>query len=99
MVIDTEGLTFNFGKQTVVKSLSTDWTEEKLLIWAASLEVNSEHPLAKAILEFAQQKKYSLLPCQNFQALSGYGVIGEIEKQSVLLGNHKWTCSSAGQTC
>ncbi len=61
--------------------------ERDLLQWAASVEVNSEHPIAAAIVAEAKAKGLSLLPVQNFQAISGKGVTGKIEGKEISVGN------------
>lgn len=66
-----------------------DVTENQLLCYAASIERNSEHPLASAIVNAAQKETLTLLPSSNFLAQSGLGVEATIEKQTVLLGNKK----------
>ncbi len=65
-------------------------TSEQLLLLAASLESGSEHPLAEAMVTAAKEKNITLLSVQHFQATSGLGVTGLIEKQPILLGN--WKC-------
>ncbi len=64
-----------------------DLSEQKLLQYAASLEHHSEHPLASAILEAAQQQNLPLLPIENFDAVEARGVRAHIEQHQVLLGN------------
>ncbi|MFR2463117.1 MAG: HAD family hydrolase [Streptococcus salivarius] len=56
---------------------------------AASLETFSEHPLAQAVLSQAEEKGLVLSPVENFQAIEGKGVQGQIDQQLVTLGNGK----------
>lgn len=53
------------------------------------MEVNSEHPLGKAIYDEAKEKNINLYDVKNFLSISGRGVIGEIEGKKYLLGNKK----------
>ncbi|WP_349570388.1 heavy metal translocating P-type ATPase [Azotobacter salinestris] len=62
---------------------------EDALRLAASLEVGSEHPLAEALLEGARVQGTALAPLQGFDSIPGHGVRGEIDGQSVLLGNRR----------
>ena len=59
-------------------------SEEELLTLAVSLEKNSEHPLAKAILNYGEEKKISTLPVDNFQAMVGHGVSGTVEGEKAV---------------
>ena len=65
--------------------------EEELLVKAAfSLEQKSEHPLAKAIVKYAEQKGYDGRPVENFKALSGNGVEGELDGVKLYGGSRKF---------
>ena len=61
--------------------------ENELLKTAASLEKNSEHPLAEAILEKASERNIDLVDVQEFKAVSGRGIEGVIEKSKYFAGN------------
>jgi Cu+-exporting ATPase len=56
---------------------------------AASLEKLSEHPLAEAIVHYAEKEKINLLEVEKFSAIPGHGVEGEINSQRYFLGNRK----------
>lgn len=87
VVLDKTG-TVTEGKPRLVKIESgPDWTGDRVLQWAASLETGSEHPLAAAILAAAAEKNGTLLPVTGFAAVAGHGVSGLIENHAVLLGN------------
>ena len=62
-------------------------TEEELLCLAASLERPSEHPLAEAIVNEAQERAIPLAPVTGFQAVHGRGVRAEIQGAAYLAGN------------
>ena len=61
-------------------------TEATLLRLTASLERLSEHPLGRAIVRFAEEKKVSVLPASEFHATSGAGVEGLVEGRNVVIG-------------
>ncbi len=63
--------------------------ETQLLRFAAALERSSEHPLAAAIVAAAGEKKIPLPKVEEFQSITGQGVIGRIEGREVALGNQK----------
>jgi len=63
---------------------------EKLILQvAASVEKNSEHPLAQAIVNKAKEKKLALSSVEGFQAIPGKGVEATLNKEKILLGTRK----------
>lgn len=66
---------------------SYGYTEEELLRIAYSLEVKSEHPLAKAITEYGRNKDISCDDVTDFRALAGSGVTGKCGKSTYVGGN------------
>jgi len=87
LVIDKTGtLTEGKPKVTAVAPL-TGFDEAQILRLAASIERNSEHPLAAAIVAAAEDRKLELAPVHGFDAPAGKGVIGMVEKQRLALGN------------
>ena len=85
LVFDKTG-TLTEGKP-VVTDIIGDETE--VLGLAASLEEASQHPLAQAIIKRASEAGLELQTVENFQALHGKGVSGQINGKQVLLGNAK----------
>ncbi|MDD4599944.1 Cadmium-transporting ATPase [bioreactor metagenome] len=61
--------------------------ENDLLILAASIESQSEHPLATAIVKVAQEKELELLSVGHFKAVPGLGAQGVIQGRMVYIGN------------
>ncbi|MEM9291289.1 MAG: copper-translocating P-type ATPase [Acidobacteriota bacterium] len=62
---------------------------EELLRLAASLESYSEHPLARAVVNAAQDRGLALAPVQEFEAATGRGIRGLVEGREVLLGSER----------
>lgn len=60
---------------------------DELLQLAASVNANSEHPLAKAMVQAAQEKNLTLLPAQDFSRVAGKGVTGKVDGKVVQVGN------------
>lgn len=89
LVLDKTG-TLTMGKPAVTKIISLgSATEEDILLYAASLERNSEHPLAGAILAAAKSKNINLKNPSHFEIAIGKGIQGEIEQQQIIIGNAK----------
>ena len=87
LVIDKTG-TLTEGKPTVTKIVAVNsFTEENLLMLAASLELGSEHPLAHAIVMAAKDKGLNLTAADEFDSPTGKGVVGKVSGQDVALGN------------
>ena len=85
VVFDKTG-TLTEGKPVVTDVIGD---EGEVLSLAASLEDVSQHPLAQAVVNRASELGISLYPVENFQALHGKGVTGDINGKQVLLGNAK----------
>lgn len=87
MVLDKTG-TITSGMPTVTDVVHTpEFGREQLLLFAASLEAGSEHPLAQAIVDYTREQNLSPTKASQFNALEGLGVIGQVEGKTVLLGN------------
>ena len=87
IVLDKTG-TITEGKPTVTGIYPlANTSEAELLILAASLEKNSEHPLATAVLKMAQEKNSDFATVTQFEAINGEGVIGYIGDERIALGN------------
>jgi Cu+-exporting ATPase len=69
--------------------LRSDSSEVKLLQIAASVEKNSEHPLAEAIVKKAEEEKIELFEVKNFNAIPGHGVSAYLDNKQILLGTRR----------
>jgi len=80
--------TLTKGKPTVLKTvLADDFNETKFLSLIASLEFNSNHPLAKAVVDYTKQRNIERQPISNFIDLPGSGISGIINETEYFIGN------------
>ena len=86
IVFDKTG-TLTKGKPDVTRLLGFGVTEDVLLQMAASVEKNSPHPLAGAVVKKAQEKSLSLEKTTGFDTYGGKGVQGTVKGTQVLIGN------------
>ena len=89
VVLDKTG-TITEGKPKVTDIIPINITESELLSYAYSLEIKSEHPLAKAIVQKGNENQIHISDVQNFKALSGNGVIGEMNGETIYGGSLKF---------
>ncbi len=82
--------TLTKGKPKVTDIITFDIEEEKLLSYAYSLEIKSEHPYAKAICMYAKEKNTGLISSENFEMLPGSGVKATINNETVYGGSFKF---------
>jgi Cu+-exporting ATPase len=89
IVFDKTG-TLTKGEPTVTDILSvTEFPISDVLKLAASIERNSEHPLAQAIIKKAKEEKISIEEVENFRALPGMGVVATLQNKKILFGTRK----------
>ena len=89
IVFDKTG-TLTEGNPAVTDILPANGlSETELLILAASAEVGSEHPLARAIIEETLKRGLELLPYENFRALAGHGVEAVVEGKQIAIGSRR----------
>lgn len=74
-----------FGVTDLVKA--GDWEEEKILRRAASIEVNSEHTIAKGIVNRAKEKGIKIEKAKGFNAIPGKGAKATINGEEIFIGN------------
>lgn len=93
IVLDKTG-TLTQGKPTVTDFVTVNGTadsnELKLLLLAAAIERNSEHPLAEAVVQYAQSQEVKLVDGQDFEAKAGSGVQGYVSSRLVQIGTQRW---------
>ena len=88
-VLDKTG-TLTLGRPVVTDILpSSDVDADHLLRLAASAEQGSEHPLGKALVQAAEEKKLELLGFTDFNNLAGYGIEAKVYAVPVLIGSRR----------
>ena len=90
VIFDKTG-TLTLGQPKVVEIVTTKdgISEDQLLHLVASVEQGSEHPMAKAILEKAHERKIVTSDVANFDSITGHGVSATVDGRRVLIGNQK----------
>lgn len=87
MILDKTG-TITEGKPTVTDIINfNDSDKVHVLKLAASLESGSEHPLAQAIVSYAENEDITIEKVSDFNAVTGQGVTGTLNGQTLLFGN------------
>lgn len=93
IVLDKTG-TITQGKPTVTDYNSVrgiiDGAELRLLCLVAAVERNSEHPLAVAVVRYAQSQQIDLPDVTDFNAIAGSGVQGVVSEHLVQIGTQRW---------
>ena len=87
LVVDKTGTLTVGAPKLVTIEPGNGHTEHDILYYAATLEKASEHPLAQAILDGAQQRQVSTGTVSGFNALTGKGVTGSIDGKAIGFGN------------
>ena len=89
VVFDKTG-TITKGKPILTNLIAYGkYNENELLKIAASVENDSEHPLAEAIVNKAKEKNIEIKPYEKFRAMPGYGIRATFEGKEVQIGNRK----------
>ena len=89
VVVDKTG-TLTRGKPELISIQNfSDKKDDELISILASLEKKSEHPIASAIISYANQKKISLISVNEFKAIKGKGIEGMINNDFYYAGNTK----------
>ena len=88
IVLDKTG-TITKGKPQVTEVYPVDISEKELLGLVATIENSSQHPLAKAVVDYAQSKNIEMKDLESFEMLSGKGLVGLINGNRILSGNQR----------
>lgn len=86
VIFDKTG-TLTEGKPIVTDLAAFEIEQSEILRLTASLELKSEHPIAKAVISKAKDENIRLTEPENFISYSGFGVTGTIEGKNVIIGN------------
>ena len=92
--------TLTYGRLIVsdIIPLAASLSADELLALAASAEMKSEHPLAKAIVSYAKNKKISLTLPETFVMQAGKGVMAKISGREIICGNEKFVAENGCST-
>ena len=82
--------TLTTGEPQVIDIIAVDGDENQILSVAAAVEVYSEHPIGKAIVQAAKDKNLNLAPVNNAVSHTGFGISGEIKEIDIKVGNAKF---------
>ena len=90
IAVDKTG-TLTEGKPTLTDFyVQPGFEREQVLRIVASVEAKSEHPIALAIVQAAEQQNISLLPITTFDSVTGFGIKAEVEGQAVHIGADRY---------
>ena len=89
IIFDKTG-TVTEGILSVNQIKSFQLVKEEFITLLASIEAKSEHPIAKAILNYANKKNIHLKEVVDFQAIPGKGVVGFIDDKKIIAGNNSF---------
>jgi Cu2+-exporting ATPase len=78
--------TLTKGEQGVIDIVTDGMKSSELLALAGSVELESEHPIAKAIVRFAKEKKLNVSSAKNFSAMSGRGASAIVNGKTIYVG-------------
>ncbi len=87
LVVDKTGTLTESRPALVQVEVAEGFDEAALLCLAASLERGSEHPLAEAIVAGAEERDVQLTKAEDFDSVTGKGVVGRLDGRRVALGN------------
>ena len=89
IVFDKTG-TLTYGTLKIAEILNySNLSNNELIQLAGSLEEKSTHPISKAFREYLETNKINLLNVEKFEDISGYGITGIIDDNTILVGNSK----------
>lgn len=89
IVFDKTG-TLTYGTLKISKVINySNITDNEMVQLSGSLEANSTHPISKAFLEYIDNNKIKLLEVDKFEDISGYGIKGIVDNNTILVGNSK----------
>ncbi len=90
LIVDKTG-TLTEGKPRLTKVIAAKgFSEDQLLQLAASLEAQSEHPLASAIVRGAKERNVQLSKPGGFDSVTGGGVVGQVEGRDLIIGKARF---------
>jgi Cu+-exporting ATPase len=90
IIVDKTG-TLTEGRPSVTEIAPAEGTSaEELLRIIASLEQNSEHPLARAVVQAARERDIAIASAEEFTSVTGGGIRGRVDGRTILVGNQRF---------
>ena len=90
VVVDKTG-TLTAGKPSVTRVVAAPgFTEDQLLAAVAAAESQSEHPVARAIVLYAQERSLNLNAVDRFQSTTGAGISAQVGGHQIRVGKIEW---------
>lgn len=94
LAVDKTGtITEGMPKVVALRSLSGE-TESHVLALAASIDSHSEHPIARAVVDYAEERQISIPKSTDYESIVGQGAEAAIKGQTYFVGNHRLVHSS-----
>jgi len=95
LAVDKTG-TITEGKPSVRQVIPWNGkSEEEILRIAAAIDTHSEHPLAQAVVKYAEEKKIQFPRSENYQSKTGRGAEAQLDGHLYFVGNHRFAHESA----
>lgn len=95
LAVDKTG-TITEGKPRVQQVIPLNGkSEDEILRIAAAIDTHSEHPLAQAVVKYAEEKIIQFLRSENYQSKTGRGAEAQIDGHLYFVGNHRFAHESA----
>ena len=89
VAVDKTG-TLTEGKPTLVAAVAAPGHDDELLSWSAAIQAGSEHPLARAVMDAAEQAGLALLSAAKVSAVPGRGMSAEVQGRALRLGSPRY---------
>ena len=89
IVFDKTG-TLTYGKLKISKIYNySDLSDRELIKIAGSIEEKTTHPIGKAFADYMSENKIENLEVKDIENITGYGIIGKVNNEKIILGNSK----------
>lgn len=89
VILDKTGTITNGAPVLTDVILANNWNEKEVLQFIGSAEMNSEHPLAEAIVNGIKEKGIELVSPEQFEAIPGFGIKAVVNGKVILVGTRK----------
>ncbi|WP_373318227.1 copper-transporting P-type ATPase [Ameyamaea chiangmaiensis] len=87
LVVDKTGTLTAGHPKLIALDVADGWQDDEVLRLAASVEAQSQHPLAQAVVEALKARQRDPVPVRNFASQPGLGVSGVVDGRQVVIGN------------